>query len=220
LATSLHQLLIIVGRNKKAFRDNIALDDYFITKFLFAINHHLQRWLTMCEPASVSCSQVDDRVLFFDGIVNNVLNGQFNLTLPTTFKKVNGSSSTVGSTEDNETKSSGGGKRRKKNREAGNTVKHTEQLDEFKLASGESWDKNFRFQCRKYRPDFDKEIKMCARWHIKGDCFDSCPHALSHIPGIPVTSKQKDDFLTFMKKCRELPPVENKRRDEMNAKKD
>ncbi len=209
-----------MGATKKAFRDNIALDDYFIAKFLFAINRRLQRWLTMCELASVSCSQVDYRVLFFDGIVNDVLNGHFNLTLPTTFKKVNGSSCIVASTKDEETKSGGGGKRRKKNQEAGNAVKNTEQLDEFKLASGESWDKNFRSQCRKYRPNFDKEIKMCARWHIKGDCFGSCPHALSHIPGSAVTPKQKEDFLTFMKKCRELPPVKNKRRNEMNAKKD
>jgi hypothetical protein len=55
-ATSLRQLLIIVGRNKKAFRDNIALDDYFIAKFLFAINRRVQRWLNMCKLASVSCS--------------------------------------------------------------------------------------------------------------------------------------------------------------------
>jgi hypothetical protein len=159
-------------------------------------------------------------VLLFNGIVDDVLNRQFNLTLPATFKKVNNSSSTVGSTEDDKTKSSGGGKRRKKNQEAGNAVKNTEQLEKFKPVSGESWDKNFRSQCRKHRPNFDKDTKMCARWHIKGDCFDSCPHALSHILGSKVTPKQKEDFLTFMKKCRESPPIENKRRDEASAKKD
>ncbi len=99
-------------------------------------------------------------------------------------------------------------------------MKNTEQLDKFKLASGKSWDKNFRSQCRKNRPNFDTEIKMCACWHIKGDCFDSCPCTLSHIPGSAVMLKQKEDFLTFMKKCRELPPVKNKRRNKMNAKKD
>jgi hypothetical protein len=37
-ATSLRQLIIIVGHNKKAFRDHIALDDFFIAKFLFAVD--------------------------------------------------------------------------------------------------------------------------------------------------------------------------------------
>jgi hypothetical protein len=131
-ATSLRQLLIIVGRNKKAFCDHIALDEFFIAKFLFAIDRRLQRWLTMCELASVSCSQVDDRVLLFDAIVEDILNRQYHFSLPTTFKKVNGSTSVVVSTKDDETKSSGGGgKRRKKNQDAGNAVKNAEELKEF-----------------------------------------------------------------------------------------
>ena len=218
-ATSLRQLLIIVGRNKKAFRDHIALDEFFIAKFLFAIDRRVQRWLTMCELASVSRSQVDDRVLLFDAIVEDILNGQFHLSLPATFKKINNSNSITVAAKDDETKDSGGGgKRRKKNQEAGNAVKNNEQLKEFKPASGESWDKNFRSQCPKERPDFDKDSKMCARWHIKGDCFDSCPRALSHVPGSKVTNKQKGDFIAFMNKCRECPPNENKKKDDANGK--
>jgi hypothetical protein len=37
-ATSLRQLLIDVGRNKKAFQDHIALDGLLIAKFLFAVD--------------------------------------------------------------------------------------------------------------------------------------------------------------------------------------
>jgi hypothetical protein len=59
---------------------------------------------------------------------------------------------------------------------------------------------------------------MCARWHIKGDCFDLCPRALSHIPGNKVTPKQKEDFIAFMKKCRECPPFENKKKNDTDTK--
>ncbi len=105
-----------------------------------------------------------------------------------------------------------------KNQEARNTVKNKEQVEEFKLASRELWEKKFCSWCPKDWPDFDKDTKMCACWHIKGDCFDACPHAISHIPGSMVMPNQKNEFLTFMTKCRDCPPVENKRRDDTNAR--
>ena len=62
---------------------------------------------------------------------------------------------------------------------------------------------------------------MCARWHIKGDCFDTCPCTLSHVPGSKITPKQKEAFLGFMKKCRESPPViEANKRDNLGRKRD
>jgi hypothetical protein len=115
----------------------------------------------MCELATVSCSQVDDRVLHFDSIIDDILNGQFSTILPATFKKVNGNQNIVVTSEDDDSKI-GGNKRRKKNQESGNVVKNAEQLKEFKIASGESWDKNFRSQCPKERLNFSKDCKMCA----------------------------------------------------------
>jgi hypothetical protein len=102
-ATSLRQLLIFVRCNKKAFRDHIALDDFFIAKFLFAIDRRFQCWLSMCKLATVSCSQVDNRVLHFDSIIDDILNGQFRTILPATFKKVNGNPNIVRTARSRET---------------------------------------------------------------------------------------------------------------------
>jgi hypothetical protein len=93
----------------------------------------------MCKLATVSCSQVDDRVLHFDLIIDDILNGRFRTVLPATFKKVNGNPNIVVTSGDNDSKIEGN-KRRKKNQESGNIVKNTEQLKEFKMANGESWD--------------------------------------------------------------------------------
>jgi hypothetical protein len=95
-STSLRQLLITIGRNKKTFRDHIALDDLFVAKFMFTVDRRIQRWLGMCERTTVSRSQVDDRVLQFDNLLEDILNGQFNMTLPVTFKKVQGNQLGVG----------------------------------------------------------------------------------------------------------------------------
>jgi hypothetical protein len=174
----------------------------------------------MCKLATVSCSQVDNRVLHFDLIIDDILNGQFRTILPATFKKVNDNLNIVLTSVDGDSKIEGN-KRRKKNQEFGNIVKNPEQLKEFKMANGESWDKIFRSQCPKECPNFSKDYKMCARWHIKGDCFDTCPRALSHVPGSRITPKQKEAFLGFMKKCRESPPiVKANKRDDLGGKRD
>ena len=57
---------------------------------------------------------------------------------------------------------------------------------------------DFRAKCLKSRPDWNNLVKMCARWHIKGSCFDTCQRAISHVPCSKVPPKEKKNFLTFM----------------------
>ena len=211
-STSLRQLLITIGRNKKTFRDHIALDDLFVAKFMLAVDRRIQRWLGMCERATVSRTQVDDRVLQFDNLMEDILNGQFNMTLPVTFKKVQsnqlgvGKGNQLGVGKGDPVKSGPEldkrGKKRCIDQElASSSVKNDQQCNEFKLKVGEKWN-DFRAKCSKSRPDWNNQIKMCARWHIKGDCFDTCQRAISHVPCSKVPPKQKKDFLFFMEECR------------------
>ncbi len=79
------------------------------------------------------------------------------------------------------------------------------------MKDGETWETHFRSQCPKKHHDWNKDVKMCARWHIKGDCYNTCPCAISHIPGHKVPPKQKADFLSFMKECREC--ITNNKKD-------
>jgi hypothetical protein len=45
---------------------------------------------------------------------------------------------------------------------------------------------------------------MCARWFIKGDCFDTCSRKNSHVPDDKIPSDKPANFSAFMKKCREV----------------
>jgi hypothetical protein len=83
----------------------------------------------MCQLATVSRSQVDNSVLHFDSIIDDILNGRFRTILPATFKKVNGNPNIVVTSGDDDSKIEGN-KCRKKNQESGNIVKNTEQLKE------------------------------------------------------------------------------------------
>ncbi len=53
-------------------------------------------------------------------------------------------------------------------------------------------------------------MTMCSRWHIKGDCYDTCPHAITHMLGNKVPPNQKADFLIFMKEYKECVANNNK----------
>jgi hypothetical protein len=52
----LKYLVLLVGCNKKNFPNQIALNNFFAAKFLFAIDRRVQRWLRMCEQANTSCT--------------------------------------------------------------------------------------------------------------------------------------------------------------------
>ena len=200
----LRQLTKKVMSNRKHFRDNIALDEWFIAKFLFAVDNRFQRWLRSCEDAKEARHQVNDTVLDFEDVIENKIN------LPPTFRKVSSSakkettaapSSNVTATDPEQPDQQQ--KKRKKDEKDKDKVKNTQQDDDFKPKANESWDDTFKSKHPKDRPDWTDKVKMCARWHIKGDCFKTnCPRAISHVPKDQIPAEKKAAMLAFMNKCR------------------
>jgi hypothetical protein len=141
----LNQLLLLVGRNKKPFCDQIALDEFFAAKFLFAVDQRVQRWLRSCKQASIACTQVNNNVLGFKDLLEQVLNGTFQMNLPASFKKVANSSKTAATKEtkhataENEGEGNGSNKKKCKSKNGnGNLVKNLAQDKDFTLATGKS----------------------------------------------------------------------------------
>jgi hypothetical protein len=137
------------------------------------------------------------------------------MILPATFKKIQGNPCKV---NHEDTASIGGGKgkpggkggpecdKRGKKRGidqelTGSIVKNNQQCNDFKLAVGKMWE-DFRAKCPKSRMDWNNLVKMCARRHIKGSCFDNYPRTISHGPCSKVPPKEKNNCLTFMGECR------------------
>jgi hypothetical protein len=115
--TNLHQRLLQITRNKKIFRNQIALDKFFAAKFLFAVNRRVQCWMNMCKQAYHTRIEVKDSILQFDDLIDQVLNGTFHLILPSTFKKVQGTISVAESKSDEPKKEGGkGGDKKQKNK--------------------------------------------------------------------------------------------------------
>mgnify|MGYP006177327177 FL=1 len=207
---SLDQLVLLVGRNKKNLRDQIAIDEFFAAKFMLAVDRRVQRWLKMCENCTMTRKSVNDKVIDFEDLLEQVLNGSFTMNLPPSFKIVqagtdapNDAKQAVARGAKEEGKGEGRGKKRKGDNGNGNLVKNLAPDEDLAVKAGESWAETFSKQLPKERPSWDGKINMCARWHIKGDCFDDCSRKESHVGKDKIPADKKASFLTYMAKCRE-----------------
>jgi hypothetical protein len=137
-----------------------------------------------------------------------VLNGVFNLNLPAAFKKIENPTKTATVNENkqaaagNDKKGNGGNRRKRKNKNGnGNLVKNKTQHKDFVPKEGNTWKDTFSKQFPQDRPTWDRKVKMCARWHIKGNCYNNCARVISHVTKDKIPANKKAGFLTFMKKC-------------------
>jgi hypothetical protein len=77
------------------------------------------------------------------------------------------------------------------------------------LATGKSWKDTFSKQFPQDGPSWEGKVKMCARWHIKGNYYDNCARVTSHVTMNKIPTNKKAGFLTLMKKCREAAKTSN-----------
>ncbi len=73
----LNQLILLVGHNKKTLHNQIALNEFFAAKFLFAVDRRVQLWLRMCKAATMTHSSINDNVLNFKDLLEQVLMALF-----------------------------------------------------------------------------------------------------------------------------------------------
>jgi hypothetical protein len=133
-------------------RNQIALDKFFAARFLFAVDRRVQRWLRMCEAATMTRSSINDNVLNFDDLLEQVLNGSFYMNLPASFKKIevepkieatSNAKPAAGARNDGNGKGTGRGKKRKNKNGNGNPVTNSTQDEDFATKAGESRQETF-----------------------------------------------------------------------------
>jgi hypothetical protein len=177
-----------------------AADPSFPAKLLYAVDMRTQHWLLKCRNAK-SRDEVSDNGIDFDSLLDDIVFGKFHVTLPPVFKRP--SSITTGGGESppkkkgrfsNEQKSDDSDRRA--------PILNEHQFDDFKLRQGERW-QNFVGAHVSTRPMWNDACGMCARWHIKGDCFPGCKHAESHVPKEEVPRDKELAMRKYIKKVRD-----------------
>ena len=138
----------MMNRYKSIFKAKECLDEEFPAKFLFAVDTRFQIWLNDCKSAKFR-NKVDDSIIGFRPIINQVIFSSFNMNLPPTFSmKAPKDTLTAGT-------GWGGGKceeddddKRNKKKGKGNGKKHTLVKNPFPhseicMLANETWAGNF-----------------------------------------------------------------------------
>ncbi len=80
----LKALLNMMSHYKSIFKAKERLDKEFPAKFLFAVDTRFQIWLNNCKSAKFR-NKVDDSIINFRPLINQVIFGSFNMNLPPNF---------------------------------------------------------------------------------------------------------------------------------------
>eukprot|EP00957_Ditylum_brightwellii_P094067 7161836-Ditylum_brightwellii.AAC.1 len=109
----------------------------------------MQRWLVERRKAQ-DRSEIDNRIIEFSDIVDNMVNSRFYLSLPPSFTMINGSK---GNEATSFKQGTGSRNKRKGNdlQKGGEDKKRwintSDQIEEFKMKEGEEWKANFCGKC-------------------------------------------------------------------------
>jgi hypothetical protein len=168
---------------KIIFKGRIAADRKPPAKILYAMEIRIQRWLGECLKFE-DHSMVNDRLVSFDEVFKMVMNSTINVILPPNFVKrtpTASPNSTDVMSPDGDGKKKKGKKRKSGDVEGERITKNPAPISEFLLKDGKNWKEHFAGKCSKDRPKWDDTIFMCARWHIRGECFVDCNNKASHV---------------------------------------
>ena len=159
-----------------------AVDKSFAAQVVYVVDAKIQRWLGECKTVR-DRSEVNDEIVDFNIIANDILDNRFTVCLPLAFKhtdNVETNLSVLGAP-------SGDQKGKKKSRGNENTERperiwNSDQQEEFKMKENKDWKMFFGNKVQDRIDWNDDGYKMCPRWHSKGFFFENCHNKASHVP--------------------------------------
>ena len=194
--TALAKLINLMATHCITFEAQQIKDKNFLTKFAYQVDTRVFRWLQQCAQES-DRENVDDSLLDFKDIVNQVLNDQFLQVLPSTFKSEK-------EEEDEPFPPSGPGQARKKQKRESNQtesrqVRNTGTISEW-VPTQEVYTQKFAGKNISARPILNG-VPMCQRFHSKTYCFSDCNNKASHVPSNTVSDEIKAKYTSYCKLC-------------------
>ena len=94
-----------------------------------------------------------------------------------------------------------GHKKQKSKDGKGTGVKNPMQPAELNLTAGKNWKEQFLGIPIQDQPAWIEKVQMCARFHIKGDCFDNCTRKERHVTNDNILDDKRAAMKEFFAKC-------------------
>jgi len=198
--TAVKNIIEEIAEHKIKFKKAANRDKTFATRFLYAVDVRFQEFLHSCKLAK-NRDDVDDRILIISDLIQGVRFGSFNMDLPPNTKMIDNARD-IPALDDGERK-----KRKPNPKEDGKRhVSNESPHPDLKMKDNEDWKKDFVGKHHKLKPSWDGpsgKTKMCVRWHVKGDCFKDCEHAISHVKAEEIPSEKVQAMKKYIAKCRD-----------------
>ena len=193
----LKALANMMNHHKSIFKAKECLDEEFPAKFLLAVDTRIQIWLNDCTLAK-NRDEVDDSIIDFQPLVNQVIFGSFHMILPPTFSMKSPKVTTMsGPIDGGKRREADEDKRDKKKGEGNDEARFLMKNDfphgEICMLTNETWAGNFAGKQLDQRPQWNEKCKCCPRWFLQKYCFSDCINNESHVPAekVPPTVLQQ-----------------------------
>jgi hypothetical protein len=168
---------------------------------LLSVDCFTQLFLEDCHKC-LDREDVDQRVIDFDGLNLDVLMYRFQMDLPPIFHKKLDDSNEPAKKGKRKGGSNGNEEEPRNNQKKSSKVFNDDQIEEFKMAEGKTWEEIFQGKCPKKRVKW-MGTYVCPRYHTKGECYaKNCKYAKTHLPASAVPQDVKTDYLGYMTCCR------------------
>ena len=199
LTNSLLTLYASVKLRVTAFEAIQCRDQRFATSFGYGVDTRTYRWLQQCRDAT-DRESIDDTLINFAPMVTQVLLDNFIQPLPDSLaliekkekRKITENHNPLG---DRDTR------RPRRNQDDGTQkLNNPSMIDEWKLKANEDYSK-FAGQHFELKPKIEERY-CCARWHIRGYCFENCKNKVTHIPSQELNQASKTQFAVYVRTCR------------------
>ena len=185
-------------RHYPIYEASLAEDSLFTAKFLFAIDTRIQIWLKMCEIKEFR-EDVDDKLLNFDEVLNQVILRSFNISLPPSIQHIFEKKQPKRIDQD----LNGPGPKRKRGNDQERDERSTRilndgKLDKWILNQDQYTNKLRHNSSLKSRPKLE-DTPVCHRFHSRGYCFDNCGNKATHIASNKLPTETQKDYFNWLK---------------------
>ena len=188
-----------ICKNQMIFESQANDDNWFVTKFLYAIDSRIQIWLMDCS-IQFQRKDVNDNVIDFYEICNQVKLRTFSINLPEVFiRSIEPTKRKANSSNGNYNHGGTATKKQKGNDDDSSKAVSCPETNKDWLVERKIYNKFLKpLKGKKDIPRLDNGKKMCCKWLSNGYCFSDCVKVDSHVSIENMSEKEKEAYSTFI----------------------
>ena len=170
-------------------------DSSFATKLGYAIDTRIFRWLDQCS-SNIDRELVNDSLLDFNILVDQVLTDSFIQHLPVTIKRIE-------PTEHNKIRAQTPHQKRQRLEEPQpqrkQKITNEKTIDKW-IVSHDQYAKYIAGTNIQARPKLNNTY-VCPRFHSRGYCFEDCKNVSIHVSSHSLSTNVQKEYKSFIKQC-------------------